>query len=386
MEQILALLLPIAAVSGWFAATKHFKKKSLNNLHKRNLAYFQGLNHLFDERPDKALDVFVFLLEDGNETVETHLALGSLFRKRGEIERAISIHKRLVDRKDLCKDQQRQVLFELGMDYLRAGLYGRAEALFLQLVGAGAFKKAALQQLLYLYQQEKEWFKAIEYKRKLDQIGGGLRGESAAQFYCELALESYEKGDKGKAAEFIEHSLRENKCCVRASLIAADMWMDQDYYDHAIESLKRVENQDPVYLCEAINPLIKCFENVGGGGKHVSYLNYLYDQYSIPGATAEIAKLLERNEGDDRAIEFLLETLNGNTTIQGIDVLVTMLMTRSNEESRKILSKLSDICSKLLTKQAFYQCAQCGFSCNQIHWRCPSCHHWETIKPVVIEL
>ena len=212
------------------------------------------------------------------------------------------------------------------------------------------------------------------------------RGESVAQFYCELVLEANEKGDIPKAAEFIEYSLTENKTCVRASLIAADMWMDQKNYRHALKSLKRVEKQDPAYLCEAINPLIRCFESLDASEGNVNYLNYLYDQYRIPGATVKIAKLLERNEGDDRAIEFLMETLNGNTSIQGIDVLVTKLMKTSSEENRKILSKLSDICSKLMAKQAFYRCNQCGFSGKQLHWCCPSCHHWETIKPVVMEL
>lgn len=386
MQEILALLLPVAAASGWFVAVKQLKKQSSNKLGRLNYTYFQGLNYLLNERPDKALDVFVYLLEEGNETVETHLALGNLFRRRGEVERAITIHKRLLERKDLVENQRRQVFFELGIDYMRAGLYDRAEDFFLRLVDDGAFEKAALEQLLHIYQQEKDWIKAIKHKRKLDQIDGIPRDESVAQFYCELALESIKLGDDRKAFEFVEDALTENGCCVRASLIEAEIYMDKGNYGRALEVLKRVEKQDPAYLFEVLSPLMKCFERLEASEEQVSYLNHLYDQYEVPEITGKIAKLLEHKEGDETAIAFLFESLDNKTTIQGINALTTMLVSRSHGENEKIFFKLRDFCSRLLVKQASYRCEHCGFTGNQLHWCCPSCSQWETVKRVGMEL
>lgn len=388
MQEVLALLLPVAAASGWFAAVKHAEKQSSNNLNRLNHAYFQGLNHLLNEQPDKALDIFVSLLEEGNETVETHLALGNLFRRRGEIERAIGIHKRLLEHKDLRVETRRQTIFELGMDYMRAGLYDRAEDSFLQLADGGASGKAALEQLLNIYQQEKDWLKAIEYKRKLDQIEGDSRDVSIAHFFCELALEARELGNTRKAFTYLEDALAENRCCVRASLIEAEMYMLQGNYYRALETIKRVENQNPTYLCEVLNPLVKCFESLNAGEEEeeIKYLNHLNDHYTIPSVTEKIAKILERKEGDERAIAFLFDSLESKTTIQGINMLISMLGTRYSGEMEKILIKLRDYCSALLVNQMGYRCEQCGFSGKQLHWCCPGCHHWETITPVVMDL
>lgn len=386
MHEILALLLPVAAASGWIAAVRHLKKRSTSHLDRLNYAYFQGMNYLLNERPDKALEIFVYLLEEGNETVDTHFALGSLFRRRGEVERAIGIHKRLLDRTDLFKDQRRHALFELGMDYMGAGLYDHAKAFFVRLVNDGAYEKAALEQLVHIHQHEKDWLKAIEYKRKLDKIAGIKRDESVAQFYCELALEANKAGNMTQALEFLKQGLTEDPSCVRVSLIEAEIHIAQLNYGRALDALKRVETQDPSYLCEALNPLIKCFEKLDESDEQIKYLSHLYDRYQVAEVTGEIAKLLEIREGDKRAIEFLFETLDAKPTIQGFNALISRLLTCSSGENRKILFKLREFCSKVLVVNASYQCERCGFSGKQLHWCCPGCHQWETIKPVAMKL
>lgn len=384
MYEILALLLPLAAVSGWYAAVKHMQRQSANNLNRRNHAYFQGLNHLLSERPDKALDVFVYLLEEGSETVETHLTLGSLFRRRGEVDRAIAIHKRLLDRTGLNDDDHQHVHYELAMDYMGAGLYDRAESLFMDLID-GSYEKSAIEQLLNIYQQEKDWLSAIQFKRKLDLVGEIPRGESVAQFYCELALESFHQGDIGKAHGFIDSALKEDSSCVRASLIEANISISQSLYFEALESLKRVENQNPAYLTEVLSPLANCFDKLQKSDEKINYLKHLHSQFSVPEITAQIAALLENKDGNKKAIEFLFETLDDKASIQGMNALISRLVASSNGENKKILSKLREFSTKLMSSQAMYRCERCGFSGKEIHWRCPGCNHWETIKPVALD-
>ena len=169
---LLWLLLPLAAASGWLGARIEQKRRARRNAFDLPSAYFKGLNFLLNEQPDKAIEVFTQVLEVNSETVETHLALGNLFRRRGEVERAIRIHQNLIARPTLDREQRSHALLELGQDYLKAGLFDRAENLFLELAEIRLHSEQALRLLLRIYQQEKEWGKAISSARKLARLSG----------------------------------------------------------------------------------------------------------------------------------------------------------------------------------------------------------------------
>ena len=183
----LFLLLPIAAMSGWLSARKHYKKPSNPKQGYFDPEYFKGLNYLLNEEPDKAIDVFIRLLEVNSETVETHLALANLFRRRGETERAIRIHQNLIARPTLTLLQREQALIELGLDYMSAGVLDRAELLFLELLNSTAPPSDAYEHLLNIYQQERQWQKAINIAKKLHSQDPQKKKAEIAQFYCELA-------------------------------------------------------------------------------------------------------------------------------------------------------------------------------------------------------
>ncbi|MCK5360007.1 MAG: lipopolysaccharide assembly protein LapB, partial [Gammaproteobacteria bacterium] len=157
----LLLLLPLAAISGWIASRQDERIRSRKCGADIPSDYFKGLNLLLNEQPDKAIEVFIKVLEVDSETVETHLMLGNLFRRRGEIERATRIHQNLIARPKLDRYQCSQALFELAQDYLKAGLLDRAENLLLEYAEVEKDPEPALRQLLYVYQQEKEWDQAI---------------------------------------------------------------------------------------------------------------------------------------------------------------------------------------------------------------------------------
>src|SRR5919205_889379 len=179
------LALPLFFVLGWLAARIDIKQL-VSESRALPMSYFKGLNFLLNEQPDKAIEAFIEVVKVDPQTVELHFALGSLFRRRGEVERAIRMHQNLVERPDIAEDQKRAALFELAQDYLKAGLLDRAEELFLKLEGT-AHAEAALKFLLEIYQQEKEWQKAIGIAEKLESVTGRSHQKEIANFYCELA-------------------------------------------------------------------------------------------------------------------------------------------------------------------------------------------------------
>ena len=169
---LLWLLLPVAALSGWWIGRRRGNSNKNQSSSSIYPEYFKGLNFVLNEQPDKAIEVFIRMLEVDSETVETHLALGNLFRRRGEVDRAIRIHQNLIARPTLDREQRAHALLELGMDYMRLGLLDRAEGLFLELVESDLHLNQAYTELLEIYQQEKDWENAINIARKLELISG----------------------------------------------------------------------------------------------------------------------------------------------------------------------------------------------------------------------
>ncbi len=194
------LLLPIAAVSGWVLGVRNPRTEQ-DTGRERGLRsdYFKGINYLLNEQPDKAIEVFIKVLEVDQETVETHLALGNLYRRRGEVDRAIRIHQNLVARNSLSAEQRYEALLELGQDYLSAGLLDRAEDLFKELAEASHYRVQALRQLIDIYEQEKDWDEAISCARQLERATGNQLGPVIAHYQCEQA-EQYRSHNDYKAA------------------------------------------------------------------------------------------------------------------------------------------------------------------------------------------
>ncbi len=278
MTNLLLLLLPVAAASGWYAAARKYAKvkSSKNNLPKN---YLVGLNFLLNEQPDRALDLFIEMLEVDSDTVETHLALGSLFRRRGEVDRAIRIHQNLIARPNLNKQQRIHALLALGQDYMRAGVLDRAERIFHEVVDSGEETLPSLRHLLDIYQQEKAWKKAINVASQLKVKNGDNMNINVAHYYCELAMNARGKNDIEEAKKFLRKALVINKDCVRASLIHGEIEINQSRYKAAMKFYKQVETQDADYITEAISPLCLCYEKLGRKEELLLYLKQCLHKY-----------------------------------------------------------------------------------------------------------
>jgi lipopolysaccharide biosynthesis regulator YciM len=255
------IVFPLFFGLGWLAARidiKHLLSES------RNLprSYFKGLNFLLNEQPDKAIEAFIEEVRVDPETVELHFALGSLFRRRGETERAIRMHKNLLDRTDLGEEQRLQALFELGQDYLRAGLLDRAEEAFLHLLD-GTRRGEALKFLLEIYQQEKDWAKAIDIAGRLERDAGQSWQKEIANYHCELAAYEATHSRPEQARHHLERALAANRKCVRASLVLGDLDAAAGDHARAIAAWKCIEQQQPAYLALVAQRLLDGYRALG---------------------------------------------------------------------------------------------------------------------------
>ena len=256
MLQLLLLLLPIAAISGWITGYRHRKSTEVEiDGSFIPSDYFLGLNYLINEQPDKAVDVFIKMLEVNTDTVETHLALGNLFRRRGEVDRAIRIHQNLIARPQLPQKQRMQALFELAQDYLRAGVLDRAERLFLELIELGGDVNISLTNLINIYQQQRDWKQAIAAAKKLESLSGLSMNNAVAHYYCELAEQSRINNNKEQAYAQLKNALEHDKNCARANIILGQLFFEAGEYQQAINASKMVYEQDAEYVSEVIKIL-----------------------------------------------------------------------------------------------------------------------------------
>lgn len=376
------LLLPIAAASGWLLARWGIQRTSGRRELALRSTYFRGLNYLLNEQPDKAIEVFLKIAEVDSETVETHLALGNLFRRRGEVDRAIRIHQNLIARPSLDAEQRTHALLELGEDYMRAGLFDRAENLFSELIQIGAHKPSALRHLLAVYQQEKDWDKAIETAEKLERAGRDSMGPVIAQYYCELAEEARGRHDTKEARRQLSQALARDGGCVRASILLGRMAQEEGDHEGAIRAYRQVPDQDIEYIPEILEPLIGCFRQVGRLDEAQAYLEELMHRYDGISPVLALAGMLLEREGEQAAVTFITRHLRQRPSVRGLDYLIGLNLARSEGPARDTLMILHDLTRKLLDGKAVYRCSHCGFGTKTTHWQCPSCKQWNTVKPI----
>lgn len=253
MEILLFLLLPIAAWSGWRIGRRGAIKSLPPN-------FFAKTDLAIHSQPDPAIDTLVHMPEVDKDAIDTHLTLGNIFRKRGEMERAIRLHHGLLARSSIASDQKSLAQLELARDYLAAGVLDRAEALLLDLIAQRAQLAASLRHLLDLYQQGKEWLSAINIAQQLqNQTRQDLRRE-ISHFYCELAEQALKTQHIKQAKFFVKRSLQTQRDCARALILRAHIEQLSGNYNKAIKLYKHIAWQDVDYFSLIVHDLIKCYQ------------------------------------------------------------------------------------------------------------------------------
>ena len=383
MWALLWLLLPLAALSGWWIGHRSAKRTG-----RRHPAlprdYFQGLNYLLNEQPDRAIEVFTRMVELDEDTVETHLTLGNLFRRRGEADRAVRIHQNLIARPSLAQEQRAAALLELARDYLAAGLLDRAETLFLEALEFGEYRTTALQSLLEIYQQEREWESAIEIAQRLQRASTDDLGPKMAQFACEQAEQMVrDHADPADIRQTIRRALGYDRQCVRASLLKCDLEQKESRWRAAIKAGQRVESQDVDYIPEVLPRLEACYRATGDQRQFMAELYRLLNRYPGVSVIMKLSECIEARDGRKAAVEFLAAQLRERPSVRGLDRLIELNISDEDQDRRRQrdLKVLRELFQALLGDRLPYRCVKCGFEARQLHWQCPGCRAWASIKP-----
>ncbi len=382
-----------AAIAAGFFLGRFSRQSPVLTLHKTTQSidpdYIRGLNHLLNEDADAAVDTFTELLPVNAKTLETHLALGALLRRRGEVGRAIRVHQHLVDHRELSRLERQRAQLELGLDYLKAGVLDRAEALFEGLHNCPD-EKVVVQSLGYLaeiYRDEKEWLKAATViDRMLDSravVNQARWRAMQSHFYCEQSQLALNGGDTSSARKYLARASIADGHCVRVSLLLANLELSQKHYRSAIRYLKRVPEQDPDYIPEILPGLLESYQGLDAVAELIDYLKNLQDTYPSSSVLISLAEQVKQHESESAAVALLNQKIHTRPSLRVVGKFLDFHWSkRTRDESDKEQTLVRSLFELLLLHKSYYRCESCGFSGNQLHWQCPSCKSWGTIKAV----
>ncbi|MDO6421051.1 lipopolysaccharide assembly protein LapB [Saccharophagus degradans] len=346
--------------------------------------YFKGLTQLLNEEPDAAIDTFISSIDVNSDTLETHLALGSLLRRKGEVERAIRVHQNLLSRSNLTTDQQYTAQMELALDYLRSGLLDRAEMLLKELADApkisNPMRKRALECLIELYQDMREWLSAIDVAdrltaRKFSGPADKWRRQQA-HYACEIAQTAITQKDWLTARRWVRTAMRHDKDCARASLLSAQLDIAQKEYAKALISLRQIVQQDERYLSEMLPLAYSCHKKLESMPVFLNELTALYEHKGELLVLRYLAKAVEMCEGGDAVISLLMQELPQYPQMEVAGALLKIVLDERGPASLRNYVQVKGLLKKLTDSKYHYQCTSCGFTGEQLHWLCPSCKSW----------
>lgn len=372
------LVLPLFFTLGWLAA-----RVDINQLLSESTtlpaAYFKGLNFLITDQHDKAIEAFVEAVQANAESLELHFALGSLFRRRGEVDRAIHLHLNLLDRKELPAPQRLAVMAELAQDYLKAGLLDRAEELFRSLDDS-RYQQPALRALLEIYVREREWERAIDIATELERLSGVPFRKEIAQYYCEMAMKSILANDNPNARLQLAMALDANKNCMRANAMLGEMEATAGAHETAISIWKRIEFQQPQYLSLIAAKILASYRVLGKTAEGVNLLKTYLQTYQLPALLKVVYEATMAEEGAESAASLARNELAKKPSLQTLDQLLEARALFDRSESQDTHLMQQTVRTAIGNRYA-YCCEQCGFRARNYHWQCPACNSWESFPP-----
>ncbi|MEI7456436.1 MAG: lipopolysaccharide assembly protein LapB [Nitrosomonadales bacterium] len=378
-EPWMLLIFPLFFGMGWWAARLDIKDL-LSESTALPESYFQGLNFLLNEQQDKAIESFIEVVKIDPHTVELHFALGSLFRRRGEVDRALRMHHNLVDRADLDDEKRQQAVFELAQDYLKAGILDRAERLFGELKHT-SYAKLALEFLLELFQKEHDWLKAIAVAQELSIVSGTSYSKLSAFFYCELAGDEIAAGNLTAAREHLRLALEVCPVSVRATIMLGDMVNAAGQAEQAIAIWQGIELQDAQYLQLVAERLLNAYSALDREAEGIRVLReYLIKYHSIDMLNVVFDGML-KFETASSAYQLVRDELERNPTLLGLDKLLEARLLEVPMDRRADVEMIKDLVHKRTRSLAMYHCSHCGFKARKFYWHCPACQAWDSYAP-----
>lgn len=369
------LALPLFFTLGWLAARVDIKQL-LSESTALPAAYFKGLNFLISDQHDKAIEAFVEAVEANSESLELHFALGSLFRRRGEVDRAINLHLSLLDRKELAEPQKLAIRAELAQDYLKAGLFDRAEELFKSLDDS-RYEQPALRALLEIYVREREWHKAVEIATELERLSGIPFRKEIAQYHCEQAVQALLGNDREAAKKHLANALDANKNCVRANVMLGEIEALAGNHEAAISYWKRIEFQQPEYLGLIATKILASYRTLNRLEEGLELLKTYLQTYKLHSLLNVLYEAAIAQQDAEAAAKLARDELVRKPSLQTLDQLLQarLILDDSPQDAHVIQQTVR----YALGNRSAYVCSQCGFRAKHYHWQCPACNAWESL-------
>ena len=375
--QWLLVVPAVAFALGWLASRFDLRqwKRADRDAPK---AYFKGLNLLLNEQTDKAIDAFIEAIQHDPDTSELHFALGNLFRRRGEFERAVRVHQHLLQRSDLSAQDRHRAQHALAQDFISAGLLDRAEPALRSLQGT-SFDGEARLALLGLHERSRDWPAAIAVASQLEASGSGSFAQRIAHYHCELALAADERGEPDQAEAALQAAQAVAPQAARPWVQAAQRLARLGSHLAAVDMANELRLRNPAAFIRIAVDYAGWAQACGQGQAAGTALARLFEQ--MPGI--ELLRALALLEGQapgqsPRLIELLTLQPSLSAALELLDVPAETWPATARQGLRDAVSRAARPTQR-------YRCAACGFEAQRYFWQCPGCLGWDSFPPQQIE-
>ncbi|WP_068545215.1 lipopolysaccharide assembly protein LapB [Thalassotalea crassostreae] len=383
MTELLFLLLPVAAGYGWFMGRNSIKQKDQHDKDSLTIKYSTGLNYLLSNQQDKAMEYLLEALTVEDDTAEAHFAMANLFRKRGELDRALQVHEYLVRQPMLSDKQKQQAVFELGRDFHSAGLFDRAEKLFHKLLKSDIYGIKALTYLMQIYQSTKDWQKGVGLEKSVLKSKDKKLKQVLANFYCELASIAILNEEYIKELELLQRALELHPKSSRANFLMAQVFEKSEQYNDACRCYQEIFYQDSEFFPDVIDKMQHCYQHSDINDEFYPFIQKVFEKTGSTTALIKYLDFVESTQSKEKAEEYILTALNRRPTIRGFKHFIKMQLTESEQgKTQQSLDAIKELVAAYINIRPRYSCRHCGFNSTVHYWSCPSCHDWEQIKPV----
>lgn len=379
-DNILLYLLLVAALGIGYLLGRQERRRPPDTAPE---PYLMSLQQLVSNQRNQDVDELVEAMAAQDQGIESRLALGTLIRRRGEVDKAIRVHQGLLARPGLSAPERGRIELELARDYMAAGLLGRAENLLVDLAaGQGDQALTAQHALMEVYQRERDWDHAVQVGQRLARVDRRVRGK-LAHFQCELAEAALADGDLRAARQALRQGSEFDAGCARVNLLGAEVENRAGRHREARRLLRRAIGQDPDTVPQAIAPYRSASLEAGDEAAYEAFLRECLELGPYLPAVTELAALLERQSGAAAAAEFVVDQLLRNPSLGGFVLLLEHVQNDGAPLTPERLALVARFSRSLLGRQPQFRCRECGFASQTLMWQCPSCHEWGTCKPVL---
>ena len=368
--------LPLAFTLGWIASRIDFRQLRIENRQVPK-AYFRGLNFLLNEQQDQAIDAFIEAVQNDPDTSELHFALGNLFRRRGEYERAVRVHEHLLSRGDLPQPERNRAQHALALDYLKAGLLDRAEIALQRLEGTSYEEEARLA-LLSIYERSRDWQHSADIASKLNSAGYTSFNNRQAHYLCEQANALVATGDLGSAATLLQQACDIAPEASRPLIELAKLQQQRGQSREALKTIVQLDKTSPQSIPLAASLLVTVAQQTDLYAPVLELLKVHYKNTPSIDVMDAIAKL-EPNAAAAR--KWFAAHLEGEASLVAASRWIAG-DTLEPDHNQQLVQRALGKATKPLMR---YRCAACGFEATQHFWHCPGCQAWDSYPARRIE-